>query len=118
MGARIEGRPVITVIGLVLVTAAMLAAVRAIDTPERAASTATLHGPRPAPDAPTATLAPVQVGPWTIGHAGLAGPSAWLTAPRETESFAARRAAIRAAYQAADMPVAAVLAAAGWPIGG
>lgn len=108
----------ITVIGLVLTLVAMVAAVRAIDTPERAprpAYSGTLHA---APASPAGSLPAVQLGPWTLERAGLAGPSAWLTAPRESDSFAARRATIHAAYEAADMPARAVLAAAGWPIGG
>lgn len=51
---------------------------------------------------------------WTIGRAGLVGASAWLTAPRETDAFVARRLAILGAYQLADQPAQTMLAAAGW----
>jgi len=64
--------------------------------------------------APTTTPALALAHSWSLAAAGLVGPSAWLTAPRETEDFAVRRTAIIAAYAAAEDNCAAALAAAGW----
>jgi len=53
---------------------------------------------------------------WPIGRAGLTGPSAWLTAPRETAGFAVRRAAILAAYDRANAAMPDYDPAGEWPL--
>lgn len=66
------------------------------------------------PARPADTLTVELTATWPIGRAGLVGPAAWLTAPRETPEFAARRGRILAAYDRADAPVAAMLERYGW----
>lgn len=61
----------------------------------------------------SATLAVELPQTWTLAHAGLVPAAAWLTAPRETPEFAARAAAIAAAYDRADRKAAAALRRAG-----
>jgi hypothetical protein len=52
--------------------------------------------------AASGSLAPVQLGPWTLAQAGLTPAAAWLTAPRESEDYARIRAAIATKYDRAE----------------
>lgn len=88
-------------IGLAVVAAFIVAAWLLIEADASACRVECPPPPYPSPR-PPATLTVNLPTSWTLAHAGLVGPAAWLTAPRETDEFAATRAAIAAQYARAE----------------
>lgn len=99
-------------VAVVVTAVILLAAWLLIEADAAACRTDCPPPPYPSPR-PAATLTVELRKVWTLEQAGLAGPSAWLTAPRETPGFAATRAAIAAAYDKAERRETAALRRAG-----
>jgi hypothetical protein len=93
---------VVAIESVLVVVLFLLVAAWLIDTGPETPTRVGRSGPVAVPAARAAVLRVTVDTSWTLARAGLAGPSAWLTAPRETEDFAARRAAIAAAYDNAE----------------